>query len=136
MADQSKTATGVGGGLTFKTENGKFSLTGTGYWGKGIGTTLQFSGVGPAPGRPGRRSRWRAARLLRRLCAGDDRLGREEHPGGQLRRPASSRAPTASPTSRPSNGMISGGLYHQATKSLKIVFEGNYMMIRRHQRTT
>jgi len=50
VADQSKTATGVGAGLTFKSANGKFSLTGTGYWGKGIGTTLMFSGVGPALG--------------------------------------------------------------------------------------
>src|SRR6185503_4128229 len=41
--DESKTAAGVGGGLRFG--NAMFSVTGSGYWGKGIGTTLQFNGI-------------------------------------------------------------------------------------------
>ncbi len=32
------------------------------------------------------------------------------------------------PDFKTSNSLISGGLYHQATKSLKIVVEGNYMI--------
>jgi hypothetical protein len=127
VADQSKTATGVGGGLTFKTENGKFSLTGTGYWGKGIGTTLQFSGVGPALGG---------------LGVGADGELRDSYGGfaqatvglGEKNTLAASygvsflKATDGEPNFKTSNGMISGGLYHQATKSLKIVVEGNYMI--------
>jgi len=127
VADESKTATGVGGGLTFKTENGKFSLTGTGYWGKGIGTTLQFSGVGPALGG---------------LGVGADGELRDSYGGfaqatiglGEKNTLAASygvsflQATDGEPNFKTSNGMISGGLYHQATKSLKIVFEGNYMI--------
>jgi hypothetical protein len=127
VADQSKTATGVGGGLTFKTENGKFSLTGTGYWGKGIGTTLMFSGVGPALGG---------------LGVGADGELRDSYGGfaqatiglGEKNTLAASfgtsmlKSTDGEPTFKTSNSLISGGLYHQATKSLKIVFEGNYMI--------
>ncbi|HSR92284.1 MAG TPA: hypothetical protein VLK88_13335 [Gemmatimonadales bacterium] len=126
VANQSKTATGVGGGLTFKTENGKFSLTGTGYWGKGIGTTLQFSGVGPALGG---------------LGVGADGELRDSYGGfaqatiglGEKNTLAASygssflQATSGEPDFKTENSLISGGLYHQATKSLKIVVEGNYM---------
>ncbi|MEP6474759.1 MAG: hypothetical protein ABJC74_13630, partial [Gemmatimonadota bacterium] len=39
----SKTATGVGGGI--KWAGAQFNISGTGYYGKGIGTTLQFGGA-------------------------------------------------------------------------------------------
>src|SRR3954453_24252711 len=48
LGDVSKTATGAGGGFRFGSSS--FSLTGSGYWGKGIGTTLQFNGVGGGNG--------------------------------------------------------------------------------------
>ena len=126
VADQSKTATGVGAGLTFKSANGKFSLTGTGYWGKGIGTTLMFSGVGPALGG---------------LGVGADGELRDSYGGfaqatiglGEKNTLAASygssflKSTDGEPDFKTENSLISGGLYHQATKSLKIVVEGNYM---------
>src|SRR5215211_624481 len=51
LIDETKTAVGAGGGFRFGKTS--FSLTGSGYYGKGIGTTLQFNGVGacdPADG--------------------------------------------------------------------------------------
>jgi hypothetical protein len=126
VTDESKTATGVGGGLTFKTSDGKFSLTGTGYFGKGIGTTLMFSGVGPALGG---------------LGVGADGELRDSYGGfaqatiglGAKSTLAASygssflKSTDGEPDFKTENSLISGGIYHQATKSLKIVFEGNYM---------
>jgi hypothetical protein len=37
------------------------------------------------------------------------------------------------PDFKTENSLISAGLYHQATKSLKIVFEGNYMWSDDHE---
>ncbi len=126
IADQSKTATGVGGGLKFGKE--KFSLTGSGYWGKGIGTTLQFSGVGPALGGLGvdplgnlRTSYGFYAQAT--VTAGKTTIAgsygsswlqatdEEVAPGGSI---------------KTENSMISAGLYNQVTKSLKWVLEGDY----------
>jgi len=134
VADQSKTATGVGAGLTFKSANGKFSLTGTGYWGKGIGTTLMFSGVGPALGG---------------LGVGADGELRDSYGGfaqatiglGEKNTLAASygssflKSTDGEPDFKTENSLISGGLYHQATKSLKIVVEGNYMWSDDHENT-
>ena len=39
---------------------------------------------------------------------------------------ATSRPPTARPTFKTENTLISGGIYYQATKSLKVVGEVNY----------
>jgi hypothetical protein len=123
----SKTATGFSGGLKFGKE--KFSLTGTGYWGKGIGTTLQFSGVGPALGG---------------LGVGNDGELRTSYGGyvqgtftaGKSTIAASFGLSSLSLTDgellpstgslRTENALVSVGLYRQVTKSLKWVLEGNY----------
>lgn len=132
VIDESKTAVGAGGGFRFG--KSQFSLTGSGYWGKGIGTTLQFNGVnacdpvagcGPVGG----------------IGVGSD---------GELRTsfgfigqvtftPANSKLTVAGsygssfleasdgePAFKTENTLISGGIYFQATKSLKVVGEGNY----------
>jgi hypothetical protein len=132
VVDESKTAVGAGGGFRFG--RSQFSLTGSGYWGKGIGTTLQFNGVnacdpvtgcGPVGG----------------IGVGSD---------GELRTsfgfigqvtftPANSKLTVAGsygssflqasdgePDFKTENTLISGGIYFQATKSLRVVGEGNY----------
>ncbi len=124
----SKTATGFGGGLKYGKE--QFSITGTGYWGKGIGTTLQFSGVGvdgPVGGLgvdplgnlrtsygyyvqatfTAGKSTIAASYGTSALSATDEELG-----GG--------------PSQRTENTLLSGGVYTQLTKALKWVVEGNY----------
>ena len=126
--DESKSAFGGSGGV--RLGNPTFSVTGSGYYGKGIGTTLQFNGVNSGNGS-----------AVDGLGVGAD---------GELRNsfgfigqvtftPASSKwtvagsygssyldATDGEPTFKTENTLISGGIYYQATKSLKVVGEGNY----------
>jgi hypothetical protein len=132
VIDESKTAVGAGGGFRFG--RSQFSLTGSGYWGKGIGTTLQFNGVGACDPTLG-------CSAVNGLGVGSD---------GELRTsfgfigqvtftPANSKLTVAGsygssflqasdgePDFKTENTLISGGIYFQATKSLKVVGEGNY----------
>jgi hypothetical protein len=128
VADVSKTAVGAGGGVRFG--RSQFSLTGSGYWGKGIGTTLQFNGVGGGTGAVGG------------LGVGADGELRTSYGfiGQVTFTPANSKLTVAGsygssflqatdgePTDfKTENTLISGGVYFQATKSLKVVGEGNY----------
>jgi hypothetical protein len=126
--DESKTAAGVGGGLRFG--NAMFSVTGSGYWGKGIGTTLQFNGVITGAGK-----------AVDGLGVGDDGELRTSYGFiGQITvTPANSKVTLAGSFGssylkatdgeaafKTENSLISGGIYYQATKSLKVVGEGNY----------
>ncbi len=128
LTDESKTATGVGGGLRFG--NAMFSLTGSGYWGKGIGTTLQFNGVNSGGGS-----------AVDGLGVGDDGELRTSYGfiGQVTVTPANSKVTLAGSFGssylkatdgetafKTENTLISGGIYYQATKSLKVVGEGNY----------
>jgi hypothetical protein len=113
----SKTAYGLSGGATYK--SGTFSVHGSGYYGRGLNTTLMFQGAGGAA---------------------SDAGGLTKSYGyfGQLTfTPAASKATLAgsfgSSFLKPSSGsgkventLISGGIYYQATKSLKVVGEGDY----------
>jgi hypothetical protein len=132
VIDESKTAVGAGGGFRFG--KSQFSLTGSGYWGKGIGTTLQFNGVNACDAVTG-------CGAVGGLGVGSD---------GELRTsfgfigqvtftPANSKLTVAGsygssfleasdgePAFKTENTLISGGIYFQATKSLKVVGEGNY----------
>jgi hypothetical protein len=126
--DDSKTAVGAGGGIRLGSTS--FSLTGSGYWGKGIGTTLQFNGVGGGSGAVGG------------LGVGTDGTLRTSYGfiGQVTFTPAASKVTLAgsygssflkaSDTEaidfKTENSLISGGIYFQATKSLKVVGEGNY----------
>jgi len=121
IADVSKTAVGAGGGFRFGPS--QFSLTGSGYWGKGIGTTLQFIGAGD-PTDAG-------------VAVGTDGDLRTSYGfiGQVTFTPANSKLTVAGsygssylkstdgePTDfKTENTLISGGIYFQATKSLKVV---------------
>jgi len=127
-SDESKTATGVGGGLRFG--NPTFSVTGSGYFGKGIGTTLQFNGVNTGAGS-----------AVDGLGVGDDGELRDSYGFiGQITvTPSNSKVTIAGSFGssylkntdgeaafKTENSLVSGGIYYQATKSLKVVGEGNY----------
>jgi hypothetical protein len=118
--DSSKTAYGVAGGVTYKAA--QFSVHGSGYYGRGVGTTLMFGGAATDPG------------------------GLTKSYGfyGQLTfTPTASKATFAgsygssylkgsSGSGSVENSLISGGIYYQATKSLKVVGEGDYMWTKLH----
>jgi len=128
VVDESKTAVGVGGGVKFG--SAQFSIVGSGYWGKGIGTTLQFNGVNSGTGS-----------AVDGLGVGDDGELRDSYgfigqitftPAGGKVTVAGSygssylKASDGEADFKTENTLISGGIYYQATKSLKVVGEGNY----------
>jgi hypothetical protein len=139
VADETKTAVGAGGGFRFgKT---RFSLTGSGYYGKGIGTTLQFNGVGGCDAVAG-------CGPVQGIGVGSDGELRNSYGFiGQLTfTPSDSKLTVAAsygssyleatdgePTFKTENTLISGGIYYQATKSLKVVGEGNYAWTKEHE---
>ncbi len=118
---ESVSAYGASGGVRFGSD--QFSLTGSGYYGKGIGTTLMFNGGSANTG------------------VGSDDLRNSYGYIGQLTfTPAASKVTVAGSygssfleaadseggDGKIENTLISGGLYFQATKSLKVVGEVNY----------
>jgi hypothetical protein len=122
--DESASAYGASGGVRFGSE--QFSLTGSGYYGKGIGTTLLFNGGSCTTG-----------------CgaAGSDDLRNSYGYIGQITfTPSASKVTVAGSfgssfleasdteggEGKLENTLISGGVYFQATKSLKVVGEFNY----------
>ncbi len=120
----SATATGLGGGLKF---GGKmFSLVGSGYWGSGIGTTLQFSGAGPGAQGYG----------VAEDGSGDLRTSygyyvQASVTPGKSTIAASYGASSLKATDNEGGGKLTNslfvlGLYNQMTKSLKWVIEGGY----------
>lgn len=121
-ADERATSYGLSGGVRLGSD--MFSLTGSGYWGKGLGTTLLF--LNGASGTTG--------------TGGSDDL-RDSYGGiGQITfTPANSKVTVGGswgisilkssdnePDGETKNWLASGGIYYQATKSLKVVGEFNY----------
>ena len=122
--DDSATATGISGGLRW--DNKKLSLTGSGYYGKGLGTTLMFLGAS-CDTADLRLQRLRRPAHVLRLHRPAHLHRRQGHGRGQLRgEPPQGRGRGDRLGFKTENALISGGLYYQTTKSLKVVFELNY----------
>lgn len=121
--NKSVTATGVSGGLRWA--NKSVSLTGSGYYGKGLGTTLMFLGASCTTGTCGSNG----SSDLRKSYG---YIGQVTYTTGKATLAGSYGASLldASDTERGSfkteNALASGGVYYQTTKSLKLVFELNY----------
>ncbi len=121
--DRSKTAVGGGAGLRY-TSSG-FSAHGSGYYGSGIGTTLQFNGVG-------------SGSFFDVATDGEGNLrdsygyfGQLTYTTGKATLAGSYGSSYLKSTSsedrfKTENSLVSGGVYYQATKSLKLVWEMNY----------
>ena len=120
LTDETAFAWGGNGGVRFGTST--FSVTATGYYGKGIGTTLMFLNGDAGAG------------------TGGDDLRKSYGGYGQVSvTPANSKvtvagswgisildAADAETEFKTKNWLASGGIYYQATKSLKVVGEFNY----------
>ena len=123
--DESASSYGVSGGA--KVGGARFSLTGSGFYGMGIGTTLNFNGgscVGGTCGSNGAddlRTSYgfigqgtftpKDSKFTFAASYGSNFLEASDTEGGE---------------GKIENNLISGGLYLQSTKSLKIVLEANY----------
>lgn len=119
---ESVTSWGGAGGVRFGSPS--FSVTGSGYYGQGIGTTFMF--LGGAAGTTG--------------AGGSDDLRKSYGGIGQVTfTPANSKVTVAGSWGisilqnadteadfKTKNWLASGGVYYQATKSLKVVGEFNY----------
>jgi hypothetical protein len=126
IADQSKTSVGAAGGVTYKAS--QFSIHGSGYWGKGISTTLMFNGTNG--GLPGVDDQGVGADGELRTSYGF--FGQLTYTGGKATVAGSYgsswlKATDGEGAFKTENSLISGGIYYQATKSLKVVGEGDYM---------
>lgn len=124
VGGRSKTAAGGSGG--FRYTGGSFSVHGSGYFGSGIGTTLQFNGVG-------------SGSFFDVATDADGDLRSSYGYFGQLTYTTGKTTIAGSYGSsflkshdselvrfKTENSLVSGGVYHQATKSLKLVWEINY----------
>ncbi len=126
---KSATATGASGGLRW--DNKQVSLTGSGYYGKGIGTTLLFLGGSCTDGTCGDNG-------SDDLRTSYGYIGQITFTSGKATVAGSYGASILDSSNtedgRPlgvgqfqtENALVSGGLYYQTTKSLKLVFELNY----------
>jgi hypothetical protein len=130
---KSATAPGVSGGLRW--DNKKVSLTGSGYYGKGLGTTLGFLGSSCTDGTCGsngssdlRKSYGYIAQLTytsgKVTVAGS--YGASLLEAADTEKNASRNNTELQGAFKTENALVSAGVYYQTTKSLKLVFELNY----------
>jgi len=124
LNDESASAYGASGGVRFG--GAVFSLTGSGYYGKGIGTTLLFN-LGSCTTGCG-------------ASGSDDLRNSYGYIGQATFTPSNSKVTLAASwgssfleasdteggDGKTENTLVSGGVYYQATKSLKVVGEANY----------
>jgi hypothetical protein len=125
LNDESASAYGASGGVRFG--GSSFTVTGSGFYGKGLGTTLNFNGGTCTGGTCG--------------ANGSDDLRNSYGFIGQVTfTPTNSKmtlagsygsnfleaSDTEGGEGKIENNLISGGIYYQATKSLKVVGEVNY----------
>jgi hypothetical protein len=100
-----------------------FSVTGTGYYGKGIGNILMFLGGATGTGAGGsddlRKSYGGYGQIT--VTPANSKVTVAGSFGGSLQQNANSE-----PDFKTKNWLASGGIYFQATKSLKVVGEFNY----------
>ena len=124
--DKSVTATGVSGGLRW--DNKKVSATGSGYFGKGLGTTLMFLGASCTDGTCGSNGSNDLTKSYGYIGQITYTTGKATLAGsyGASLLDASDTQKAAGDAFKTENALASGGLYYQATKSLKVVFELNY----------
>jgi hypothetical protein len=131
--DESVTAAGVAGGIRW--DNKKVSLTGSGYWTKGYGTTFMFLGAACTDGTCGSNGSndlrtsygyigqitYTAGKATIAGSYGASLLDAADTEKNSLRSGTMLQGPF-----KTENALASGGVYYQTTKSLKLVFELNY----------
>ena len=126
-ADSTATSYGLSGGV--KLGFSGFGIVGSGFWGKGIGTTLLFTtgnGTAGAGGSDDLRTTIGYIGQVTYTPPGSKVTLAGSYGANQLKSSSSEDAAGGAPSFKTENGLISGGLYYQWTKSLKFVAEFNY----------
>jgi hypothetical protein len=120
----SLTSWGGSGGLRYGRST--FSLTGSGYYGKGIGTTL-FGLNGTDGGTVGNDNARKSYGFIGQVTAtpANSKVTIAGSYGSSYLKESNAEKAASTPFTT-ENTLISGGIYYQATKSLKVVGEGNY----------
>jgi hypothetical protein len=123
--DESASSYGLSGGA--KVGGARFSLTGSGFYGMGIGTTLNFNGgtcVGGTCGSNGSDDLRTSYGFIGQgtFTPKDSKFTFAASYGSNFLEASN----TEGGSGKIENNLISGGLYIQSTKSLKIVLEANY----------
>jgi hypothetical protein len=119
--------TGWGGSGGLRYEQSMFSVTGSGYYGKGIGTTFYGAGGSSNLGGSGSDDARKSYGFIGQVTVTPtaSKLTIAGSYGSSYLK-ASNNDKTAGNDFRTENTLISGGLYYQATKSLKVVGEFDY----------
>jgi hypothetical protein len=123
VADEKATAWGGSGGVRFGSAS--FSLTASGYYGKGLGTTLLFTNGASALGTGGEALRTSYGGIGQvTFTPANSKVTVAGSWGISILQNADAEEATAPFETK--NWLASGGIYYQATKSLKAVAEFNY----------
>jgi len=129
----SASSSGLAGGLRYG--NKQFSILGSGFWGKGIGTTLLYLGGACTDGTCGNNGSTDLRDSFGYIIQATFTSGKTTFAGsyGANILKSSDTENNAIRIGTPlqgkfetENALISAGVYHQATKSLKVVFEFDY----------
>jgi Gram-negative porin len=124
-ATNSLTTWGGSGGVRY--QGAMFSVTGSGYYGKGIGTTF-FGANGTDGGAIGSDNARKSYGFIGQVTVtpASSKVTIAGSYGSSFLKASSAEAAVAATDFRTENTLISGGIYYQATKSLKAVGEFNY----------
>jgi hypothetical protein len=124
-SNPSLTAWGGDGGIRY--EQSMFSITGSGYYGKGIGTTL-LGNAGTDGGVVGNDDARKSYGFIGQVTVTPtgSKVTIAGSYGSSYLKASNTEAATAATDFRTENTLISGGIYYQATKSLKVVGEFDY----------
>lgn len=123
----SATAFGLSGGVKLSFNN-QFSVVGSGFWGKGIGTTLLFlDGTGNHTATGGDDLRTTIGYIGQvTFTPTNSKVTLAASYGANVLKNATDEQVAGADVFKTENGLISGGLYYQWTKSLKFVGEIDY----------
>ena len=125
VTDETAFAWGGNGGVRFGSST--FSLTATGYYGKGLGTTLMFLNANGGTGLGGddlRKSLGGYGQVT--FTPANSKVTVAGSWGISILDASSDEEAVAATDFKTKNWLASGGIYFQATKSLKVVGEFNY----------
>lgn len=119
------TAWGGDGGIRY--EQAQFSVTGSGYYGKGIGTTL-LGNAGTDGGVAGNDDARKSYGFIGQVTVSpaNSKVTIAGSYGSSYLKASNLEAASAATNFRTENTLVSGGIYYQATKSLKVVGEFDY----------